>query len=38
MIGETKEMTDEEIEEGNVIKTDPEAGRNVKEERKLIYS
>ena len=27
MIGETKEMTHEEIEEGNVIRTDPKAGK-----------
>ena len=28
MIGETKEMSHEEIEEGDVIRTDPKAGRD----------
>ena len=35
MIGDTKEVTDEEIQEGIVIKTDPKAGRNVKEGTKI---
>ena len=35
MIGETKEVTDEEINEGIVIRTDPRAGRNAKEGTKI---
>ena len=36
MIGDTKEITHEEIQEGIVIRTDPKAGRDVKEGTKLI--
>ena len=35
MIGDTKEVTDEEIQEGIVIRTDPKAGRNAKEGTKI---
>ena len=35
MIGETKEVTDEKINEGIVIRTDPRAGRNAKEGTKI---
>ncbi len=35
MIGDTKEVTDEEIQEGIVIRTDPKAGRNTKEGTKI---
>ena len=37
MIGDTKELTNEEIQEGNVIKTDPEAGRNAKRRNANYY-
>ena len=36
MAKQTK-CSDEEIEEGDVIKTDPKAGRRLKKEQKLIF-
>ncbi|WP_338452010.1 Stk1 family PASTA domain-containing Ser/Thr kinase [Niallia oryzisoli] len=35
VIGETKEISDEELEEGYVVKTDPKAGKKVKEGTKV---
>nr|WP_295971981.1 Stk1 family PASTA domain-containing Ser/Thr kinase [uncultured Bacillus sp.] len=36
VIGETKEISSEEIEEGYVVKTEPKAGRKVKEGTKIV--
>ena len=35
VIGETKEISNDEIEEGYIVKTDPKAGRKVKEGTKI---
>ena len=37
VISETKEISHEEIDEGDVVKTDPKAGRVAKKGQKLLF-